>query len=297
MTASSAGIFGFLLAYAVILGGLPGSLRAGAPDVLGRRLELRRRPAGPRLHLHPRALGLVTALLKTVFGINLYADGFTLYSKLGLEIVYLYFQFPLMVLIIAPAIDGLKREWREAAENMGALSAQYWRYVALPILTPTHPRDDDPAVRQRVRRAGDGLPADRRDASDRDARCIGAQIRGDVLHNVGLGYAMAMGMVVIMGVLDRPVPLAPAARSRAVAAMRRRPRASAGGLVVPASAVLYFFVPLVGTFIFSLGNPLGPPVRRPRSSSTATSCDATSRLGLLEQPRLLVRRRHRSRSS
>ncbi len=27
---------------------------------------------------------------------------------------------------------------------------------------------------------------------------IGRQIRGDVLHNPGLGYAMAMGMVVIM---------------------------------------------------------------------------------------------------
>jgi putative spermidine/putrescine transport system permease protein len=29
---------------------------------------------------------------------------------------------------------------------------------------------------------------------------IGAQISGDVLHNPGLGYAMAMGMVIIMGI-------------------------------------------------------------------------------------------------
>ena len=28
---------------------------------------------------------------------------------------------------------------------------------------------------------------------------IGAQMRGDVLHNPGLGYAMALGMVAIMG--------------------------------------------------------------------------------------------------
>lgn len=27
---------------------------------------------------------------------------------------------------------------------------------------------------------------------------IGSQIKGDVLHNVGLGYALAMGMVVVM---------------------------------------------------------------------------------------------------
>jgi len=29
---------------------------------------------------------------------------------------------------------------------------------------------------------------------------IGAQMRGDVLHNPNLGYALALGMVVIMGV-------------------------------------------------------------------------------------------------
>jgi putative spermidine/putrescine transport system permease protein len=42
-----------------------------------------------------------------------------------------------MVLIIAPALNGLKREWKEAAENMGATSYQYWRHVALPILSPS----------------------------------------------------------------------------------------------------------------------------------------------------------------
>ena len=107
-------------------------------------------------------------------GIDIYATGdFTIYSKLGLEIVYLYFQFPLMVLIIAPAIDGLKREWREASENMGASST--------PVLAPRRaadpdadaPRHDDPAVRQRVRGAGDGLPADRRADPARD-RCSSA---------------------------------------------------------------------------------------------------------------------------
>ena len=63
--------------------------------------------------------------------------GLTLYTKIGLEIVYFYFQLPLMVLIIAPAIDGLKKEWREASENMGATPRQYWQYVALPILLPS----------------------------------------------------------------------------------------------------------------------------------------------------------------
>ena len=55
-----------------------------------------------------------------MYGIDFYDTGFSLYSFLGLTLVYLYFQIPLMVLVILPAIDGLKREWREAAENLGA---------------------------------------------------------------------------------------------------------------------------------------------------------------------------------
>ena len=103
-----------------------------------------------------------------------------------------------MVLIIAPAIDGLRPEWREAAENMGASSREYWRRVALPILAADPDRDDDPALRQRLRGAGDGLSADQRPIP-LVPLLIGNQISGDVLHNPGLGYAMAMGMVFIMG--------------------------------------------------------------------------------------------------
>ena len=42
-----------------------------------------------------------------------------------------------MILVIAPAIDGLRREWREAASNLGASSFQFWRYVGVPILLPS----------------------------------------------------------------------------------------------------------------------------------------------------------------
>lgn len=76
---------------------------------------------------------MVTALFE-VFGVDLYDSGLSLYSFLGLTLVYMYFQIPLMVLVILPALDGLKREWREAAENLGATPAQYWGHVALPVL-------------------------------------------------------------------------------------------------------------------------------------------------------------------
>ncbi|GGJ00048.1 ABC transporter permease [Streptomyces brasiliensis] len=63
--------------------------------------------------------------------------GWDLYSFWGLVIVYLYFLIPLMVLTITPALDGLRSQWREAARNNGATSVQYWRHVALPVLTPS----------------------------------------------------------------------------------------------------------------------------------------------------------------
>ncbi|MDQ1043862.1 ABC transporter permease subunit [Streptomyces sp. V4I2] len=63
--------------------------------------------------------------------------GWDLYSFSGLTLVYLYFLIPLMVLTITPALEGLRTQWREAAQNNGATSAQYWRHVALPVLAPS----------------------------------------------------------------------------------------------------------------------------------------------------------------
>jgi putative spermidine/putrescine transport system permease protein len=49
----------------------------------------------------------------------------------------LYFQIPLMLLVMLPAIDGLRATWREASMNMGASRWQFWRHVGLPILAPS----------------------------------------------------------------------------------------------------------------------------------------------------------------
>ena len=53
-------------------------------------------------------IGIVTQFLTNVFGYNLYDHGFTLFGKTGVELAYLYFQIPLMILVIAPAIDGVR---------------------------------------------------------------------------------------------------------------------------------------------------------------------------------------------
>lgn len=78
--------------------------------------------------------GLVTNLLRAVAGIE--SSGGWLYEFPGLVLVYSYFQIPLMVLVFLPAVDGLRPQWREAAETLGASTWVYWRRIAGPLLMP-----------------------------------------------------------------------------------------------------------------------------------------------------------------
>jgi putative spermidine/putrescine transport system permease protein len=199
VTAIGGGIFGFLLAYAVTIGGLPSPLRSMLITFSGVASNFAGVPLAFAFVATLGRTGIITAILKDVFHINIYQAGFSLYSFVGLSITYMYFQFPLMVLIMAPALDGLKREWREAAENLGATSFQYWSQVAMPILLPSILGamillfgNAFGAYATAYALTGGSLPI--------VTIQIGAQIRGDVLHNPGLGYAMAMGMVFIMAI-------------------------------------------------------------------------------------------------
>jgi putative spermidine/putrescine transport system permease protein len=79
--------------------------------------------------------GLATMWLRAA-GLDIYGAGFRIDSLTGLALTYVYFQIPLMVILITPALEGLRPQWREAAENLGASSWAYWRHVALPVLAP-----------------------------------------------------------------------------------------------------------------------------------------------------------------
>jgi putative spermidine/putrescine transport system permease protein len=201
VTAVVGGFFGFLLAYAVILGGLPRFLRTLLMTFSGVASNFAGVPLALAFIFTLGFQGIFTKFLTSALGIDLYGNGigFSLYTKLGLEIVYLYFQFPLMVLIMAPAIDGLKRDWREASENLGASPRQYWQHVALPILTPTLLGtvillfgNAFGAQATAYQLSGGLIPL--------VTIVISSQISGDVFHNVSLGYALAMGMVFIMAI-------------------------------------------------------------------------------------------------
>jgi putative spermidine/putrescine transport system permease protein len=80
--------------------------------------------------------GWVTELLRLV-GWDAYQNGFTVYGNVGLILTYTYFQWPLMLLLMLPAVQRFRSAWREAAESLGATRSQFWRWVGIPILLPS----------------------------------------------------------------------------------------------------------------------------------------------------------------
>ncbi|MBP1807392.1 ABC transporter permease [Rubellimicrobium aerolatum] len=192
---------GFALAAALVLGGLPRWVRAPMMTFSGVASNFAGVPLAFAFIASVGPAGLFTLLLRNEFGINLRAHGWNLFSTWGLILTYLYFQIPLMILIITPALEGLRREWREAAASLGATGLQYWRMVAVPILLPSILgtlcllfANAFGAVATAMALAGPTFNI--------APILLFSQIRGDVLGNPGLGYALALGMIVITGVAN-----------------------------------------------------------------------------------------------
>jgi putative spermidine/putrescine transport system permease protein len=191
-------VIGALLAAAVVFGGLPGWVRPTVVTFSGVASNFAGIPLAFAFLATLGRTGLVTLLLINLFDFNIYAAGFNLLSFWGLVITYLYFQIPLMVLILLPALEGLKREWREASEILGASRWQYWSWVAFPIIWPSLLgstlllfANAFGAIATAYGLTGSSLNI--------VPILLYAQIRGDVLHNPNLGYALALGMIVITG--------------------------------------------------------------------------------------------------
>lgn len=191
-------VFGFFLAYAAVARGLPSYVRSTLMTFSGVASNFAGVPLAFAFIATLGRMGLVTTLLIKYADFNIYSVGFNLLSFWGLVITYLYFQIPLMILIVTPALDGLKREWGEAASTLGADRVQYWRYVGLPILWPTLLgtmlllfANAFGAIATAYALTGSSLNI--------APILLYAQIRGDVLHNPNLGYALAFGMILITG--------------------------------------------------------------------------------------------------
>jgi putative spermidine/putrescine transport system permease protein len=136
-TAGVGAVFGTWLAAAVVAGKPGGMLRrvvasgsgvlayfAGVPLAFAFIATLGRAPGG-----------VLTVLLKHI-GVDLYAHGFNIASLFGVGLAYVYFQIPLMVILITPALEGLRPQWQEAAQSLGASRGRYLRHVAVPVMAP-----------------------------------------------------------------------------------------------------------------------------------------------------------------
>jgi putative spermidine/putrescine transport system permease protein len=136
-TAVVPGIFGLLIAYAIFTAKRGNILRQVVITASGVFANFGGVPLAFLFIATLSTTGIVTGWIKDIFGVDIWNHGFTLYNAFGVFFVYMYFQIPLMVLVILPALEGLRPAWREAAQNMGARTWQYWRYVGVPVLMPS----------------------------------------------------------------------------------------------------------------------------------------------------------------
>jgi putative spermidine/putrescine transport system permease protein len=209
ITSLIGGVLGFFVAYAITLHSTPPWLRNLITTFSGLAANFGGVPLAFAFIATLGRTGFITVLFNNVCyttadGIKtcpfaFYNHGFNLYSLTGLVLTYTYFQFPLMILTIMPALDGLKKEWREASANLGASNIQYWRDVALPVLWPS-------ILGATILLFGNAFGAYATAQALTGGSIylvtilIGQQIRGDVLGNPNEGYALALGMVIIMGI-------------------------------------------------------------------------------------------------
>jgi putative spermidine/putrescine transport system permease protein len=194
------GIFGLLIAYAIFTAKRAAFLRQIVITASGVFANFGGVPLAFVFIASVGSSALVTTWLHDI-GINIYTLGFSLSNVTGMELVYMYFQIPLMVLIILPALEGLRPAWREAAENLGARSWQFWRYVGGPVLMPSFLScltllfgSAFAAYATAEALTGGSIAL--------TSIQIGNLVSGNVLANgTNLGEALALGMVVIIAIL------------------------------------------------------------------------------------------------
>jgi len=197
-TALTGGIFGLFVAYSAVKEGAPGWIRSALITFSGVAANFAGVPLAFAFVATLGSTGVLTVFLAD-HGINLYQNGFTLASFTGLTLAYTYFQLPLMVLVISPALDGLRRQWREAATNLGASTFEFWRFVGLPILWPS-------LLGAMVLLFGSAFSAYATPYALVGGQInlvpivIGSVLTGNVISDPQFGDALALGMIVVIGV-------------------------------------------------------------------------------------------------
>ena len=194
-------VLGAVLAWVVVTGNPDGALRRAATAVCGVLAQFGGVTLAFAFIATVGLSGFVTVFLRDRLGFDLYANGVWLFELPGLVLVYTYFQIPLMVIVFLPALDGIRPQWREATESLGGSTWQYWTRVAGPLLAPAFLgsalllfANAFSAYATAAALVSQGNPI------------IPLQIRSALTSEVVLGQqnvgkAMALGMVVVVGVV------------------------------------------------------------------------------------------------
>ena len=141
--------------------------------------------------------GVITQFLSQYFHYELYPD-FSIYSFSGLILAYVYFQLPLMVLLILPAFAGIKKEWQESAQSLAANNLQFWWHVGLPLLVPSLIAGFTLLFANAFGAYATAYTLVQAKLSLVTLQ-IGYMIAGEVRADQGVGMAMAIASLLIMG--------------------------------------------------------------------------------------------------
>jgi putative spermidine/putrescine transport system permease protein len=195
LSALMGGVLGFLVANAVLHHGVPRFIRPFLLSFSGVAANFAGVPLAFAYIATIGEVGIVTHLLAHV-GIHLYPS-FTFQGLMGLSLVYLYFQLPLMILLVIPAVEGLRKEWREAASNLGASSFRFWWHVGFPIVAPS-------VFGMMVLLFGNAFSAyataETLGETNLVTTWIAQVIDGNITVDPQVAYALAFGMIVIITV-------------------------------------------------------------------------------------------------
>lgn len=77
--------------------------------------------------------GYINIILRSL-GLH-WLDSFNIYTWKGLVLIYTCFQIPLGILVLYPAVAGIRREWMESASTLGASGTQFWIHIGVPVLS------------------------------------------------------------------------------------------------------------------------------------------------------------------
>ena len=143
--------------------------------------------------------GILTVFLQQYFHVDIVAMGFNLAAFSGLFLAYLSFLTPLAVILMLPAVSSLHQEWEEAMYTLGASFFLYLRKVAVPVLLPSMIgtlgllfANAFSTYVTSYELAGSSI--------NLVPILIGYMVNGNVSMNLGLGDALSMEEMIVLGV-------------------------------------------------------------------------------------------------